>query len=348
MRWRIGVSAVVAGSALVSARPALTQTPPQAPITDPSLGITVTATRLDEARSSIQPSLGATTYGFTPRTIDNVPLGENAPLNQVLLRAPGVVQDSFGQIHVRGDMGNVQYRLDGVQLPEGLSLFNNILMTRYAKQLSLLTGALPAQLAGTAAFPDVTQNDPVRAERADYFDAGVTVKPVPGLTLGLGAYYKIVQNMLDFGQFGAPIALTSFNYADGIVKGVEFNASYDEGPWSAYFNGAFGNGIGRNINSAQFSFGAAELAYIARNYIILDHTQGWTFSTGAAYTFNADTDWATKVSTDILFGSGLRTTVVTPNDRRHEERTRGYARRAPKSLRQPAPESLIDVSSVVS
>ena len=48
---------------------------------------------------------------FTPRTIDNVPLGENAPLNQVLLRAAGVVQDSFGQIHVRGDMGNVQYRL---------------------------------------------------------------------------------------------------------------------------------------------------------------------------------------------------------------------------------------------
>jgi hypothetical protein len=112
----------------------------------------------------------------------------------------------------------------------------------------------------------------------------------------------------------APIALTSFNYADGIVKGVEFNASYDEGPWSVYFNGAFGNGIGKNINSAQFSFGAAELAYIANHYIILDHTQGWTFSTGAAYTFNADTEWATKVSTDILFGSGLRTTVVTPND----------------------------------
>ena len=120
--------------------------------------------------------------------------------------------------------------------------------------------------------------------------------------------------MLDFGQFGAPIALTSFNYADGIVKGVEFNASYDEGPWSVYFNGAFGNGIGRNINSAQFSFGAAELAYIANNYIILDHTQGWTFSAGAAYTFNANSEWATKVSTDMLFGSGLRTTVVTPND----------------------------------
>src|SRR5450631_3865609 len=156
MRWHIGVSAVVVGSALLSARPALTQTQPP-PLTDPSLGITVTATRLDEARSSIQPSLGATTYGFTQRTIANVPLGENAPLNQVLLRAPGVVQDSFGQIHVRGEMGNVQYRLDGVQLPQGLSLFNNILATRYADQMSLLTGALPAQYGlHTAGIVDIT------------------------------------------------------------------------------------------------------------------------------------------------------------------------------------------------
>jgi len=79
--------------------------------------------RFDESRLAIQPSLGASTYDFTPSTIATVPLGEQAPLNQVLLRAPGVVQDSFGQIHVRGDHGNLQYRLDGVQLPEGLSLF---------------------------------------------------------------------------------------------------------------------------------------------------------------------------------------------------------------------------------
>lgn len=179
--------------------------------------------------------------------------------------------------------------------------------------LQISAGSIAA-LAGTVASPEVTTNDPVKAERADYFDAGVTVTPLPGLTLGLGAYYKIAQNSLDFGQFGAPITRTSFNYANVIIKGVEFTASYDEGPWSVYFNGAFGNGIGKNINSAQFSFGATELAYIANNYITLDHTQGWTFSTGAAYTFNADSKWATKVSTDILFGSGLRTTVVTPND----------------------------------
>jgi outer membrane receptor protein involved in Fe transport len=171
-----------------------------------------------------------------------------------------------------------------------------------------------ATLAGTVAAPEVTQNDPAKAERADYFDVGVTAKPLRGLTVGLSAYYKISQNLLDEGQFGAPIELTSFNYANAIGKGVEFSASYDDGPWSLYFNGAYSAQIATNITSAQFNFGAAELAYIANNYILTDHNQGFTMSSGAAYTFNADKDWATKVSTDMLFGSGLRTTVVTPND----------------------------------
>lgn len=642
MRRHIAVSMTL-GSLLMSST-AFSQTPPD----DTPIDLDVTAKRLDQARGSIQPSLGATVYDFSKPFIENVPLGENAPLNQVLLRAPGVVQDSFGQIHVRGDHGNVQYRLDGVQLPEGLSRFSQFLMTRSVNQMSLLTGALPAQyglrtagivdisvksgstdpgfdgsitggsrsyaqpafsyggrtgkvdyfvtgqflhnglgvenptasfnpihddtdqwvglakisalvddntrvsfiggamsaafqipnvpgqvpnftvlgnsawnsgildqrqweksyfaiaslqksydaadfqlsgfarysalsyqadaigdllynglapwtkrkslavgvqgdgswraakdhtlragflvqrerstaytagntlplvpdpndpdaepipsdqpigftdgfditgwtysvyvqdewrliptvtlnfgvrfdavsgvtdeyqfsprvnlvwqpspafafragysryftppplaqvsanslnvLANTVAAAEILQNDPVRAERADYFDVGVTVKPIRGLTLGLSAYYKIAQNLLDEGQFGAPIMLTSFNYGSAIVKGVEFNASYDDGPWNLYFNGAYGSAMGKNINSAQFNFGAQELSYIAQNYIFLDHTQGWTFSTGAAYTFNADRDWATRLSTDVLFGSGLRTSIITPND----------------------------------
>jgi hypothetical protein len=59
----------------------------QAPAaSDASLGST--AIRLDEARGAIQPSLGATSYNFTRSFIDNVPQGENAPLRQVLRRAP--------------------------------------------------------------------------------------------------------------------------------------------------------------------------------------------------------------------------------------------------------------------
>ena len=84
-------------------------------------GIDVVSQRLDQARSQLQPGLGATTYTFGRGAVETVPQGDNVPLNQLLLQAPGVAQDSFGQIHVRGDHNEVQFRLDGVQLPEGLS-----------------------------------------------------------------------------------------------------------------------------------------------------------------------------------------------------------------------------------
>jgi len=629
----------------VLATPAAAQTPPAAPASNdppPTLEITVTAKKLDEARSSIQPSLGASKYEFTPESLQSIPQGENAPLNQVLLRAPGVAQDSFGQIHVRGDHANVQYRLDGVQLPEGLSLFGQSLATRIASKMSLITGALPAQYgffqagivdltlkngtdnpgaeasmvagsreyaqpafsyggrfgaidyfltgdylhnaigienptssdwpihdrtdqwhglakvtgivdentrlsfiagganarfeipnnpnqapnfvvngisafdsstlnqrqwedtyfgiaslqkhygtadlqvsafarysglnyqpdplgdlmfngiapwanrsdlatgvqadgswkitdshtlrggflvqrehatsltnaqvfpvdgagtptsdtpmgitsgsdlvgwmygvylqdewkisptvtinyglrfdaidqttrenqlsprinivwqpndkltthagyaryftppplsqvnnaaiavtAGTTAAPAVTTNDTVKAERAHYFDAGFEVKPMSGLKFGFDAYYKIAQNLLDEGQFGAPIVLSSFNYADAQVKGVELSGAYDSGPWSLYANLAWSEAKGSNINSAQFNFQPAELSFIQQNYIYLDHNQNVTASAGAAYTFNQDSDWATRVSGDLIVGSGLRATVNTPND----------------------------------
>ncbi len=101
--------------------------------------------RLDEIRSALQSSTGATTYRFTRRDIETNPGGDNAPLNTLLLQAPGVAQDSFGQIHVRGDHNEVQFRLDGVQLPEGLSVFGQALMTRFAHSASLTTGALPSE-----------------------------------------------------------------------------------------------------------------------------------------------------------------------------------------------------------
>ena len=88
-----------------------------------SLDLDVISRRLDVARQQIQPSLGASVYNFSPQALENVPQGENAPLDQVLLQAHGVAQDSFGQIHLRGEHANVQYRLNGVELPEGLSVF---------------------------------------------------------------------------------------------------------------------------------------------------------------------------------------------------------------------------------
>jgi outer membrane receptor protein involved in Fe transport len=125
----------------------------------------------------------------------------------------------------------------------------------------------------TTAAPAVQQDDVVKADRSHYFDLGVSQIVIPGLTIGLDGYYKLSKNLIDEGQFGAPIILTAFNYAKGRVGGVEFTLSYDQGPWSIYGNAAYSHAVGTDIISAQFNFGPDELAYIAQNFIPLDHDQ---------------------------------------------------------------------------
>jgi outer membrane cobalamin receptor len=634
----------------IAAAPALAENPAPALPADPAASqitldtVEVISEKLDIARLQIQPSLGASTYYFGPEALETIPQGENAPLNQVLLQMPGVAQDSFGQVHVRGEHANVQFRINGVQLPEGLSVFGQALESRFARSVSLLTGALPAQygfqtagvldiqtktgitnpslalsmyggsfnwlqpsfeyggregpvdwfLTGdylgndrgienpaatfnaihdstqqfhgfaymsgiidpdtrvsviggafngrfqipnnpgqspslglnvlgassfnsnllneaqhestqfgllslqkhigdinlqisafvrnsvlsfspdvvgdllfngvtpfarrsdlaegvqadaswrindshtlrggflgevettafdttsfvlpvdatgaqtsnvplgivdngartgglygiylqdewrvlpaltlnygfrfdgvneftnenqisprvnavwkaadtttvhagysryfvpppfelvaptaialfnnTTAAPSVQQDDTVKAERSHYFDLGISQIIVPGLTVGLDGYYKLATNLIDEGQFGAPIILTAFNYAKGRIGGGEFTLSYDQGPWSIYGNAAYSHAVGTDIVSAQFNFAPDKLAYIAQNNIHLDHDQTWTASAGAAYTFNQGTKYPTRVSVDLLVQSGLRASTPTvPN-----------------------------------
>ena len=605
-----------------------------------SLDLDVIAKQLDIARNQIQPSLGASVYQFSRPAIENQPQGDNAPLNQVLLQAPGVAQDSFGQLHVRGDHANLQYRLNGVQLPEGINLFGQTLETRLAHSIALITGALPAQygfrtagiidiqtktgtldpggsvsmyggshgwmqpsfewggrvgqldyfitgeylrnsigienptssyhpthdvtnqyrgfaylsgildptarvtaifgtsrgqfqipntpglspglglavngitdfnsaalnenqrqithysivalqeklgpmdlqlsafqrysslyftpdplgdllfngiaqnayrrsiatgsqadgsyrvnaehtlragyflqgerststinslvlptddtgaqtsdqalsildssgktgwlggvyaqdewkiwpsvtlnfgarfdmvsafthesqlsprvnvvwqptdattfhagyaryftppplelvapttiglFANTTAAPAVTTDDPVRAERSHYFDVGATQIVLPGLKVGLDGYYKIAKNLIDEGQFGAPIILTPFNYASGYAAGVELTTSYDIDNWSLYGNLAVARAMGKKITSSQFNFAQDELDYIANHFIHLDHDQTYTASAGIAYTV----PWTkTKLSASLIYGSGLRADGDHPN-----------------------------------
>lgn len=107
--------------------------------------IDISATRLDTARNGLSPKTGGSVYHLDAKDIANMPQGENTPVNEVLLQAPGVVNDSDGQFHIRGDHGNTQYRINGVILPEGISGFGQALDTRFAQGINLLTGALPAQ-----------------------------------------------------------------------------------------------------------------------------------------------------------------------------------------------------------
>jgi outer membrane receptor protein involved in Fe transport len=622
---------------MCAAVPVTAQEAPPPPEGGLSLDVEVIAKRLDIARQQIVPGLGATVYDFSRQAIETQPQGENAPLNQLLLQAPGVVQDSFGQIHVRGDHANLQFRLNGVQLPEGINVFGQSLETRLANSVALITGALPAQyglrtagivdiqtktgtlapggavtlyggqkqwiqpsvefggvvgqidyyvtgeylhnnvgienptgsknaihdladqprgfayvagiidpntrvsvilgasrsqfqipnqpnltpglgltvngvtdfpsaafnqtqlqnndfaivtlqkragpvdfqiagfnrfssvyfspgdptgpilftgigqtayrrsiatgtqgdgswrispehtlrsgfyiegerstfktssdvlpldpdtgmqttdmpltifdsggktgwlysyylqdewkivptltvnfgarfdlidefahehqlsprvnavwqptetttftagysryfvpppfelvaepsinlFANTTNAPAITQSTTSKAERDHYFDVGASQIILPGLKAGVDAYYKLANDLLDEGQFGAPIILTPFNYHHGIVKGVEVLLSYEVGDWSFYGNVAVSKALGKGISSAQFNFSPDDLAFIASHYIHLDHDQTYTYSSGIKY--RAPTT-RTLFSADLIAASGQRAT----------------------------------------
>lgn len=161
----------------------------------------------------------------------------------------------------------------------------------------------------TTAEPAVTQDSPVRPERADYVDVGATQEVLPGLKVGLDGYFKYARDLIDEGQFGAPIILTPFNYDRAYNLGVELTTAYTVGGFSAYGNLAIAQQKATKIVSAQFNFSPDDLAFIADHYIHTDHDQFLTASAGVAYLWRG-----TRASLDLLAGSGLRTTVTTPND----------------------------------
>ncbi len=160
----------------------------------------------------------------------------------------------------------------------------------------------------TTAAPEVTSGNLVQAERSNYYDVGVQQEISKALSVGLDSYYKQATDLIDEGQFGAPIILTPFNYAHGQVYGVEFTANYTEGHFQSYANVAVQRAIGKEIVTGQFNFAAADLDWIANHYIHLDHEQQVTASAGASY------EWlGTRFSGDLLLGSGLRRDLTLPD-----------------------------------
>ncbi len=122
-----------------------------------NLGAVDVSTALDQARNALSPDTGSSEYVIDQKAIQQRPLGASTPLNQVLLQAPGVVQTSYGGVYVRGDHANLQYRINGVIIPESISGFGQALDARIIKSISLLDGALPAQYGErTAAVVNIT------------------------------------------------------------------------------------------------------------------------------------------------------------------------------------------------
>jgi outer membrane receptor protein involved in Fe transport len=111
------------------------------------------ALTLPVTASRIQPqnglsSTGTNKYTLIARDIDNLPLGEATPLNQVMLQMPGVALDQNQEIHIRGEHMGIQYEMNGIMLPLDINndpTFTQLLNAYFVKSVSLIDGVLPAQ-----------------------------------------------------------------------------------------------------------------------------------------------------------------------------------------------------------
>jgi len=131
---------------------------PAAPVT-PAAQLNAKADAFDQARSNLYTTVGTTSDTISHDTIDVLPQGTNTTVEKVLLQAPGVAQDSAasGLLHVRNDHANVQFRINGVMLPDGVTGFGSIFETGLIGSMALVTGALPAEFGlRTVGLVDIT------------------------------------------------------------------------------------------------------------------------------------------------------------------------------------------------
>ena len=160
---------------------------------------------------------------------------------------------------------------------------------------------------GTSGASGVTTANSVKAERANYYDAGITQKITSKFQVGLDGYYKTAQQQLDDGLFGQSLILSSFNYSQGRVYGAEFTASYTDGGFSTYANLALSKAQGKGASSAQFIWpNQAVENYVNTHWIYLDHDQWVSGSFGVSYDWKETDRTGTKVYLDAIYGSGLR------------------------------------------
>jgi len=114
----------------------------------------------DQSRDHILTKLGASTYTIDRAAIETMPQGDNTPVDKLVLQLPGVNYDSAvsnPNYHVRSEYANVQTRINGFVLPEGVSALGPVIDTNFIGSMTLLTGTLPAQYGlRTAGVLDIT------------------------------------------------------------------------------------------------------------------------------------------------------------------------------------------------
>lgn len=137
----------------------------------------------------------------------------------------------------------------------------------------------------------------------DYtWDVGYSHELAPNLNVTQDSYFRIDRHYLDEGQFGFVPLDAPFNYVRGYGAGLENSLTYTLPQLTLRGTVFVAREEVRGVASGQYNFPPlAQLQYIDKHYIVLDHTPLVGASWGAAYRWRRY-----HFTFDGLYSSGLR------------------------------------------
>jgi len=99
------------------------------------------------AKRNLVSSAPSSTKEINKDTIETLPQGDDIKLPKLLATTiPGIIQGPFGQSFIRGNHANIQYQIDGVQLPDSPSnTFGQAFSPRNIDHMEVITGGVPAE-----------------------------------------------------------------------------------------------------------------------------------------------------------------------------------------------------------
>ncbi|MGH7232144.1 MAG: TonB-dependent receptor, partial [Nitrospiraceae bacterium] len=106
----------------------------------------------------IQYKASSETYSVSRKDIEALPRGNNVNLEDVLVTIPSAAHGALKQVHIRQDHANLQFRIDGVPIPDTVtSTFSDVVTPRAWERADIILGGMEAQYGNrTAAVIDIT------------------------------------------------------------------------------------------------------------------------------------------------------------------------------------------------
>ncbi len=132
---------------------------------EPTQPVTLTLSETKEVALEVMAPLppvntkaSSETYSFSRKEIDILPRGNNINLEDLLLTIPSAAYGSLKQLHIRQEHANIQFRIDGVPIPDTVSsTFSDVITPRAWERADIVLGGMEANVGNrTAALIDIT------------------------------------------------------------------------------------------------------------------------------------------------------------------------------------------------